>query len=97
MLKKITISPESSNYGDNDKNVAYLYRGYYVWQAGESGLFDAWNFALAVLWTPDASQGGTFEPYWEDDGCSESGPTRRYCLAIIDRYWQESEQGLAKS
>lgn len=93
MLKKIAISPESSNYGDNDKNVAYLYRGYYVWQAGESNLFDAWNFAPAVFHAPDTALGETFEPYWDDDGSTESGPTRRYCLTVIDRLY---EQGLAK-
>lgn len=95
-IKKISISPQSSNYGDNDKNVAYLYRGYYVWQAGEkSSLFDAWNFAPAVLWdAPRTSLGETFEPYWDDDGNTESAETRRDCLAIIDRKF---EQGLAKS
>lgn len=83
-LKKIEISPESANFNDNDKNVAYLYRGYYIWQAGEGGLFDAWNFAPAVLHTPSVALGETFEPYWDDDGCTESGETRRACIAAID-------------
>jgi hypothetical protein len=90
MLKKISISPESSNYGDNDKNVAYLYRGYYVWQGEKSGLFDAWNFAPAVYHAPQADE--TFEPYWDDNGDTGSAPTRRYCLTVIDRL---CEQGIA--
>ena len=86
MLKKISISPESPNHGENEKNVAYLYRGYYIWQDGEkSSLFDAWNFAHAVLHTPSASLGETFEPYWDDNGDTESAETRRGCVAIIDR------------
>lgn len=91
-IKKIGISPESSNYGDNDKNVACLYRGYYIWQAGESGLFDAWNFAPAVLHVPNPELGETFEPYWDNDGDTESAGTRRDCVRIIDTYF---EQGIA--
>lgn len=98
-IKKIAISPDSSNYGDNEKNVAYLYRGYYIWKVGapgEGSLFDAWNFAPAAYHVPDAALGEAFEPYWDDDGNTESAETRRDCLAIIDRYWQGSDQGLAK-
>ena len=96
MLKKISISPESPNHGDNEKNVAYLYRGYYIWKVGapgEGSLFDAWNFAPAAYHVPDAALGEAFEPYWDDDGCSKSRETRRECLAAIDRLF---EQGLAR-
>ena len=96
MLKKISISPESPNHGDNEKNVAYLYRGYYIWKVGapgEGSLFDAWNFAPAAYHVPDAALGEAFEPYWDDDGCSKSRETRRECLAAIYRLF---EQGLAR-
>jgi hypothetical protein len=92
-FKKITISPESTNHCDNAENVAYLYRGYYIWKAGESGLFDAWNFAPAVYHTPKAALGETFEPYWDDDGDTESAATRSSCIKAIDRKF---ENGTAK-
>lgn len=89
-FKKIKISPESSNYGDNDKNVAYLYRGYYIWQGERSGLFDAWNFAPAVLHVPKADE--TFEPYWDDDGDAASRPTRSSCIKAIDSLYDPDDQ-----
>lgn len=85
-IQKISISPESSNYWDNEQNVAYLYRGYYIWHDdSRSSLFDAWNFAPAVYHVPDAALGETFAPYWDDNGDTESAETRRGCVAIIDR------------
>lgn len=90
---KIAISPESTNYSDNAENVAYLYRGYYIWKAGESGLFDAWNFAPAVFHAPNTALGETFEPYWDDDGDTESAATRAACIRAIDALF---DQGVAK-
>lgn len=89
-IQKIKISPESTNYHDNEANVAYLYRGYIVWHDdSRPSLFDAWSFAPAVLRTPDASQGESFEPYWDDNGDVESGETRRACIAVIDQKFAE--------
>lgn len=98
MLKKISISPESSNHNDNDENVAYLYRGYIIWKytnefGPRSGRSDEWHYGPARFVTPDASLGEDFEPYWDDaDGRPRCCETRRDCTSCIDRL---HEQGLA--
>ena len=98
MLKKIAISPESSNYGDNDENVAYLYRGYIIWKdtwinVGErGGNRDEWNFAPAVFHAPNAALGETFEPYWDSAFNVDARDSRRDCVRSIDFHF---EQGLA--
>jgi hypothetical protein len=90
MLKKIAISPESTNYGDNDANVAYLYRGYYIWKSTQvyvgdrGGNRDEWNYGPAVIHTPDAELGEEFEPYWDDTGLVNACESRRDCIACID-------------
>jgi hypothetical protein len=96
MLKRIAISPESTNYGDNDANVAYLYRGYYIWKtthesvALRGGRHDEWNYGLAVLHTPDAELGEDFEPFWDDTGLTKTCESRRDCVACIDRRLDEA-------
>jgi hypothetical protein len=91
MLKKIAISPESTNYGDNDANVAYLYRGYIIWKethiyvGDRGGNRDEWNYGPAVLHAPDAELGETFEPFWDDTGLVNSCESRRDCVACIDK------------
>ena len=95
MLRKITISPESTNYGDNDANVAYLYRGYIIWKSTQvyvgdrGGNRDEWNYGPAVLHTPNASLGETFEPYWDDNGDADACESRRDCVAVIDKRLDE--------
>jgi hypothetical protein len=95
MLKKITISPESTNYGDNDANVAYLYRGYIIWRethiyvGDRGGNRDDWNFSPAVLHAPDAELGEDFEPFWDDTGLTETCESRRDCVARIDKRLDE--------
>jgi hypothetical protein len=95
MLKKIAISPESTNYGDNDANVAYLYRGYIIWKSTQvyvgdrGGYRDEWNYGPAVLHQPDAELGETFEPYWDDTGNTDACESRRDCVACIDKRLDE--------
>lgn len=89
-LQKIEISPESEHHGDNDDNVAYLYRGYIIWKetwlnVGErGGSRDEWNYAPAVLRTPIEGH-ENFEPYWDDNGNVETCDSRRECITCIDR------------
>jgi hypothetical protein len=96
MLKKIAISPESLNYDDNDAKVAYLYRGYIIWKethiyvGDRGGNRDEWNYGPAVLHTPDAELGETFEPFWDDNGDVDSCESRRDCVARIDRRLAEA-------
>jgi len=95
MLKKIAISPESTNYGDNDANVAYLYRGYIIWKSTQvyvgdrGGNRDEWNYGPAVLHIPNANLGETFEPYWDDNGDADACESRRDCVACIDKRLDE--------
>lgn len=91
MLTKIKISPESLNYDDNDENVAYLYRGYYIWKYTESHGGQHWRFGEAVLVAPNADMGETFEPYWDDRGPTKTRESRRDCVYSIDLMF---EQGL---
>jgi len=97
MIKKIAISPESANYGDNDANVAYLYRGYIIWKetwekaAGDRGENrDEWRYGPAVLHAPDAELGEDFEPFWDDTGLTKTCESRRDCVACIDRRLAEA-------
>jgi hypothetical protein len=95
MLKKIAISPESTNYDDNGANVAYLYRGYIIWKSTQvyvgdrGGNRDEWNYGPAVIHTPDAELGETFEPYWDDTGLVNACESRRDCVACIDKRLDE--------
>jgi hypothetical protein len=90
-VKKIAISPESSNHNDNDQNVAYLYRGYIIWKYTNEhgplgGRSHEWHYGRAQLVTPDAALGEDFEPYWDDvDGRPQACQSRKDCLACIDR------------
>lgn len=89
-IKRIAISPESSNYNDNDENVAYLYRGCIIWKytnehGPRGGRSHEWHYGLARLVTPDAALGEDFEPYWDDvDGRPKACESRKDCIACID-------------
>lgn len=98
-IQKIKISPESTNYDDNDDNVAYLYRGYIIWKSvlfgDRGGNRDEWNFGPAVFHTPDAELGEAYEPYWDDNGDVETCESRRDCVACIESRLNETRDALA--
>lgn len=97
MLKKISISPESTNYDDNADNVAYLYTAksgnrYFIWKetreyvGDRGGSRDGWHVGQARFVQPDTDLGEDFEPYWDDCGIltSREFESRRDCIAVVD-------------
>lgn len=91
-LKKIAIPEHDVNYGDNEANVAYLYRGFYIWKTTvtnvglRGGTHDEWCFGPADRVTPDDDYGENFEPYWTNGNPTrEMIETRGACVRMIDR------------